>query len=316
MKPDKPDVLSIGNFPDATMRELERRFTLHHFRNLPLPANALSAEVKARIVAIATEANRGATGDMIAALPRLQIVSVFGVGLDLIDLAAARERGIPVTNTPGILADEVADLGMGLMLASARQILYADRFVREGSWAKGPISFGRSVGGKTMGVVGLGAIGRAIADRGAAFRMRVAYHGPRPKADAPYEFVPDVVELARRSDFLMVACKGGPATRHLIDADVLAALGPGGTLINVARGTVVDEAALIVALGDGRLGFAALDVFDDEPNVSPKLLALPNVIVQPHHGSATTETRTAMGQLMIDNVVARLEGRPLPTPVA
>ncbi len=311
----KPDVLSLGNFPEATMAELDRRFTLHHFYDFALPPPGLKPEVAGRIRGIATEANRGANRTLIAMLPRLEVISTFGVGVDAVDLVAARERSIPVTNTPGILADEVADLAIGLMLASARQILIADSFVRNGNWAKGPISFGRSVGCKTMGVVGLGGIGRAIADRGAAFRMRVLYHGPRPKPDAPYTFVPDLVELARQSDYLMVASKGGPATRHLISAQVIAALGPEGTLVNVARGSVVDEAALIAALAEHRLGFAALDVFENEPNVPAELLALPNVIVQPHHGSATTETRTAMGQLMIDNISAHFEGRPLLTPV-
>jgi lactate dehydrogenase-like 2-hydroxyacid dehydrogenase len=166
-----------------------------------------------------------------------------------------------------------------------------------------------------MGVVGLGGIGRAIADRGAGFRMRVIYHGPRRKADAPYELVPDLVALARQSDYLMVACKGGPDTHHLISAAVIDALGPSGTLINVARGSVVDEPAMIAALAAGRLGHAALDVFESEPSPAPELLALPNVIVQPHHGSATLETRTAIGQLMIDNLSAHFAGRPLPTPV-
>ena len=189
------------------------------------------------------------------------------------------------------------------MLASARQILFADRYVRDGSWTtKGPIPLGRSVGGKTLGIVGLGGIGRAIADRAAAFRMRMLYHGPRRKPDAPYEYVADLVEMARQSDYLMVACKGGPETHHLVSAAVIDALGPKGTLINVARGTVVDEPALIKALAEGRLGHAALDVFEHEPRVPPELLALPNVIVQPHQGSATVETRTAIGQLMIDNI--------------
>jgi lactate dehydrogenase-like 2-hydroxyacid dehydrogenase len=188
--------------------------------------------------------------------------------------------------------------------------------VRDGSWAsKGPIPLGRSVGGKTMGVIGLGGIGRAIADRGAAFRMRVIYTGPRRKPDVPYEYVSDVVELARQSDYLMVACKGGPDTHHLVSAAVVDALGPNGTLVNVARGSVVDEAALIAALAEGRLGHAALDVFENEPNPSPDLLKLPRVIVQPHHGSATVETRTAIGQLMIDNLSAHFGGRPLLTPV-
>ena len=309
------DLLSIGGFPEATNAGLASRFAVSRHMNPPAP-DALSVELKARIRAIATEANRGANRALIAALPKLEVISVFGVGTDNVDLAAARERQIPVTNTPGILTDEVADLAIGLMLASARQIIFADGYVRDGSWAaKGPIRLGRSVGGKTMGVLGLGGIGRAIADRGAAFRMRVIYSGPRRKADAPYEFVADVVELARQSDYLMVACKGGPETHHLVSAAVIDALGPEGTLINVARGSVVDEPALIAALSAGRLGYAALDVFESEPVPSPEVLKLPNVIVQPHHGSATLETRTAIGQLMIDNLSAHFAGRPLLTPV-
>jgi lactate dehydrogenase-like 2-hydroxyacid dehydrogenase len=204
------------------------------------------------------------------------------------------------------------------MLASCRQIIYADHYVRSGEWkAKGPISLGRSVTGKTMGVVGLGAIGRQIADRAAAFKMRVLYTGPRRKPDAPYEFVPDLVELARQSDVLMVAALGAPETRHLISAEVIDALGPKGLLINVARGFVVDEAAMIKALQEGRLGWAALDVFDSPPGApNPALVALPNVILQPHHGSATIETRTRIGSYMIANLDAWLSGRPLLTPVA
>jgi lactate dehydrogenase-like 2-hydroxyacid dehydrogenase len=309
------DLLSIGSFPDATNAELARRFVVTRYFQQPAP-EALDAALRGRVRGIATEANRGASRALIAALPNLELISVFGVGTDAVDLAAARERGIPVTNTPGILSDEVADLAVGLMLASARQILFADGYVRDGSWAsKGPIPLGRSVGGKSMGVVGLGGIGRAIADRGAALRMRVLYYGPRRKADAPYEFVGDPVELARQSDYLMVACKGGPETRHLISATVIEALGPKGTLINVARGSVVDEQALIGALANGRLGHAALDVFESAPSPPPELLRLPNVIVQPHHGSATVETRTAIGQLMIDNLSAHFAGQPLLTPV-
>jgi lactate dehydrogenase-like 2-hydroxyacid dehydrogenase len=311
----KVDVLSIGSFPEATNAELANRFAVDRHFHRPAP-EALSAELRSRIRGIATEANRGADRALIAALPKLEVISVFGVGTDSVDLAAARERNVPVTNTPGILTDEVADLAIGLMLASARQILFADRYVREGLWAsKGPIPLGRSVGGKTMGVLGLGGIGRAIADRGAALRMRIVYSGPRRKADVLYEYVADPVELARRSDYLMVACKGGPETRHLVSAAVIAALGSAGTLINVARGSVVDEAALIAALAEGRLGHAALDVFESEPDPSPALLRLPNVIVQPHHGSATIETRTAIGQLMIDNLSAHFAGRPLLTPI-
>ena len=311
----KIDVLSIGSFPAATNVELAKRFAITHHFNRPAP-DALGAELKARIRAIATEANRGADRALIEALPRLEVISLFGVGTDSVDLAAARERHIPVTNTPGILTDEVADLAIGLMLASARQIVFADRYVRDGSWgSKGPIPLGRSVGGKTMGVLGLGGIGRAIADRGAAFRMRIIYSGPRRKPGVPYEYVADIVELARQSDYLMIACRGGPETRHLVSAAVIDALGPAGTLINVARGSVVDEAALIAALAEGRLGHAALDVFESEPNPSPELLKLANVLVQPHHGSATVETRTAIGQLMIDNLGAHFAHKPLLTPV-
>jgi lactate dehydrogenase-like 2-hydroxyacid dehydrogenase len=311
----KPAVLSLGVFPPATMSKLEELFELHHFTVYPLPEGTLAPDVANRIRAIATEANRGATRDLIAALPKLEIISCFGVGIDGIDLAAARERAIPVTNTPGVMADECADLAVGLMLASARQIPYADYHVRSGAWVNGPIPLGRSVGGKTVGVVGLGGIGRAIADRAQAFRTTVLWHGPRPKPDVPYEYVADLVEMARRSDFLMVACKGGEETRGLISTAVIEALGPRGTLINVARGSVVDEPALIERLRDGRLGFAALDVFQNAPRIARDFLELPNVILQPHHGSATVETRTAIGQLMIDNLTAHFAGRKLPTPV-
>ncbi len=256
------------------------------------------------------------TAAKIAALPKLEMIGCFGVGIDMVDVMAARERGIPVTNTPGILGDEVGDLAIGMMLASARQIVFADRFVREGHWQQNPLPLGRSVGGKTMGVLGLGGIGRAIdGPRRLRGRRRSSTAEPRRKPDAPYEFVADVVELARRSDYLMVACKGGPETHHLVSAEVIDALGPKGTLVNVARGSVVDEQALIKALQDGRLGFAALDVFQNAPHVPAELLAHPNVIVQPHQGSATVETRSAMGKLMIDNIVAHFEGRPLLTPV-
>jgi len=311
----KPVVLSLGEFPLATMKALAELFELHHFTIYPLPEGILSPELKARIRAIATEANRGASRALINSLPKLEIISCFGVGVDAIDLAAARERAIPVTNTPGVMADECADLAIGMMLASARQIVAADRYVRSGEWLKGPIGLGHSVGGKTVGVVGLGGIGRAIADRARAFRMKVLWHGPRPKPDAPYEYVADLVELAWRSDFLMVACKGGETTRDLISAPVIDALGPEGTLINVARGSVVDEPAMIERLRDGRLGFAALDVFQNSPRIAAAFLALPNVLLQPHHGSATEETRTAIGQLMIENLTAHFAGRKLPTPV-
>jgi lactate dehydrogenase-like 2-hydroxyacid dehydrogenase len=311
----KPDVLAVGPafaLLPTVMGEMRRHFTVHHVDDYPV---SLEGDLRGRIRGLATEANRGARRELLAMLPKLEIVSLFGVGLDLVDLAAMHERNLPVTNTPGMVGREVADLAIGMMLASARQIVFADRFVREGKWKQGPLPLGRSVHGKTMGIVGLGEIGRAIAERAVAFGMRVAYHGPRRKPDAPYSYASDLVAMARESDFLMVACKGGPETRHLVSADVIAGLGAGGTLINVARGSVVDEAALIAALKSGALGFAALDVFENSPNIDPEFLTLPNLILQPHQGSAARETRETMGLQMVENLRAHFEGRPLPTQV-
>jgi hydroxypyruvate reductase len=311
----KPDVLALGPafaLLPKVMGEMQRYFTVHHRHDYP---TFLDDELSQRIRGLATEANRGARRDLLGLLPKLEIIALFGVGLDLVDLPAARERNLPVTNTPGAVAREVADLAIGMMLASTRQILFADRFVREGRWKQGPLPLGRSVHRKTLGVVGLGGIGRAIADRAVAFGMRVVYYGPRPKPDAPYAYVDDLVALAKESDVLMVACRGGPETRHLVSAAVISALGPEGTLINVARGSVVDEAALITALKAGTLGFAALDVFENSPNINEAFLTLPNVIVQPHQGSAARETREAMGLQVVDNLRAHFEGRQLPSPV-
>lgn len=312
----KPDILYFGSFPQPTVEELHRRFTVHHWPLQPKPEE-IDPAVRATVRLAAIEVNRGINRTLMEALPKLEFISCFGAGIDLVDLAAARERGIPVTNTPGVVGDECADLTIGMMLASCRQIVYADHYVRSGAWKeKGPISLGHGVGGKTLGVVGLGAIGRAVADRAAPFKMRVLYTGPRRKPDAPYEYVPDIVELARQSDFLVVATVGGPETRHLISAEVIDALGPKGTLINIARGSVVDEPAMIKALQDGKLGWAALDVYDSPPgSPNPALLALPNVLLQPHHGSATIETRTRIGQLVLDNLEAWLAGKPLLTRV-
>src|SRR6516162_9728337 len=311
----KPDVLALGPafaLLPKVMGEMERYFTVHHRHDYP---TVLDDKLSQRIRALATEANRGAGRDLLGLLPKLEIIALFGVGLDLVDLPAARERNLCVTNTPGRVAREVADLAIGMMLASMRQILFADRFVREGRWKQGPLPLGRSVHGKTLGVIGLGGIGRAIADRAVAFGMRVVYYGPRRKPDAPYTYVGDLLALARESDVLMVACKGGPETQHLVSAAVISALGPEGTLINVARGSVVDEAALITALKTGTLGFAALDVFENSPNINEAFLTLPNVIVQPHQGSAARETREAMGLQVVDNLRAHFEGRQLPSPV-
>ncbi|BCN38495.1 dihydrofolate reductase [Alicycliphilus denitrificans] len=267
------------------------------------------------IAAVLASADAVVDAALMDQLPNLRLVSVIGVGYDGVDVAAARTRGVAVTHTPGVLDDDVADLALGLMLAVARQIPAADRFVREGRWPQGPMPVARRLSGARCGLVGMGRIGQAIAQRAAAFQMEIAYTARGPKSDLPYAFVPDVRALAGRSDVLVVVTPGGAATRHLIGADVLRALGPQGVLVNVARGSVVDEAALIEALEQGLIAGAGLDVFEDEPHVPERLRALPNAVLTPHVGSATAQTRQAMAGLALGNLVALRQGLPLLTPV-
>lgn len=249
-------------------------------------------------------------------LPALEIISLMGVGYDGIDVAAAIERGIPVTHTPNVLNDEVADLAIGLMLSVARRIPLADRYVRAGRWAKeGPMPLSRKVSGARLGIVGLGRIGQAIAGRAQAFGMSIAYTARSAKADLPYAFYPTAAALAAEVDFLVVITPGGAGTRHMINAEVLAALGSGGYLINVARGSVVDEAALVDALQRGVIAGAGLDVFEKEPHPLEALWALDNVVLTPHMASATVQTRQAMADLAADNLRAHFAGTPLLTPV-
>ncbi len=235
-----------------------------------------------------------------------------GIGVDAIDFEVARARRLVVTNTPNAVADDVADLAMGLLIDRLRHLIDGDRFVRAGKWSSGPYPLARSLTGKRLGIVGLGAIGTALAKRAEAFKLRIKWHGPRPKPHQPYEFVPDLEQLARDSDVLVVACTGGSATRHLIDARIIAALGPQGVLVNVARGSVVDIEALMAALRAGQLGAAALDVLEKQPQVPPELLTFPNVLLTPHLGTNTRETRATMGDMVIANLVAHFEGRRPP----
>lgn len=313
----RPGILAIGEFLPSALATLEPTFSVHRFVDAPPDvAEAIGPPAAASIRGIMMEPNRCVTKSLLDALPNLEIVAVVGVGIDALDVAAARARGIAVTNAPNVLADDVADYAMGLLLASTRLILEGDRHVREGRWAAGAMRLGRSVTGKTLGILGLGQIGRAVARRGEAFGMEVLYTDLAPKPDAPYRFLDSLVELAARSDFLVAACSGGDGTRRTINGEVLAALGPEGTLINIARGSVVDEPALIEMLRDGRVGHAALDVFDNEPHVSAALLALPRVIAGPHHAAGTIECREKLAALAIANVRAKLAGAPLLTPVA
>jgi lactate dehydrogenase-like 2-hydroxyacid dehydrogenase len=311
----KPDIVVAPLLYDRVMEGLDAEFTVHPLWREP-DALAFLGPIKEKIRAFASFTSYPITAALIDALPRLEIIAAMSVGTDHIDLAAARARGIAVTNAPDVLTDCVADIGMALVLSVARRIVVADRFVRDGLWPKGAFPLATKVGGATMGIVGLGRIGKAVAKRAEAFGMRIAYFGRRRQSDVDYPFFEDLVALARESDYLMLTCPGGPATRHLIDAAVIEALGPEGVLVNIARGSVVEEAALVTALRDGKLGGAGLDVYADEPQVPAALLALENVVLLPHLASATRETRAAMGQLMIDNLKAHFAGKPLLTPVS
>ena len=254
-------------------------------------------------------------GALLAQLPALKVVSIFGVGYDGVDVATALARGVPVTHTPGVLTDDVADLALGLVLSVARQIPLADQHVRQGRWPQGALPLGRKVSGARMGIVGLGRIGQAIAHRALAFGMSVAYTARSEKKDSGFAFYPSAAALAAQVDFLVVITPGGAGTRHLINAEVLQALGPQGYLVNVARGSVVDEAALVQALADGSIAGAALDVYADEPHVPPALWAMKQVVLTPHMASATHQTRQAMADLALANMRAGTAGQPLLTPV-
>jgi len=304
----------VGRYPDWEMPEFERDYIVHKLW-LADDRAAFLREVGPKIRAIATNGVLGAGAALIDACPKLEIIACFGVGFDAIDLERAKARGVRVTNTPDVLTEAVADMAFALILASFRRIVEGDAFVRSGAWKKGALSLGRSLGGKTLGVLGYGRIGQAIGRRAPAFGMTVAYCDLAKDLGAPHAYHADPVSLARASDVLVAATAGGAGTRNLVNAAVLDALGPEGVFVNVSRGTVVDEPALIAALADKRISGAALDVFWSEPNIDSRLLGFENVIVQPHHASGTIEARKAMGKLVRDNLAAHFAGRPLLTPV-
>jgi lactate dehydrogenase-like 2-hydroxyacid dehydrogenase len=307
------DLLAAAPPSPLLAPQLHGAFAVHD--RLHLSDAARFAQVAPRIRAITCGGDSTVGADLIAQLPALEIIAVMGVGYDGIDVRAARSRGAIVTHTPDVLNDDVADLALALMLASARQIVRADAFVRSGEWAHGPMPLGRKLSGSRLGLVGIGRIGQGIAHRAAAFGMQVAYTARAPRPALPYAYFPDAQALAAHSDYLVVITPGGAATRGLIDANVLRALGPQGVLVNVARGSVVDEAALVEALERGTIAGAALDVFENEPAVPRRLCELPNVVLAPHIGSATVATRQAMADLVAANLRAHFAGERPPTPV-
>jgi lactate dehydrogenase-like 2-hydroxyacid dehydrogenase len=311
----KPDALLLEPMMAEIEAKLDEGYTIHRLFQTD-DAAAFLAPLAAKVRAIVTGGGTGASVALVDGLPKLEIIAINGIGTDAVDLEQARRRGIRVTTTPGVLTDDVADLGIALLLATMRQVSVGDRFVRDGRWArKEALPLARKVSGKRVGIVGMGRVGRAIAKRAEAFDMRVAYTDIRAFDELAHRFVPELVELASGVDCLIVAASGGPQSRGIVNAAVLDALGPEGVLVNIARGSVVDEAALVAALTSGRLGGAGLDVFVDEPNVPEALWSLDNVVLQPHRASATHETRIAMGELVLANLAAHFAGDALPSAV-
>lgn len=309
----KPTLLLLSPLPADLNEYLAARFNCYQQSQLDEQAAIALAPVVRGIIATGESV---LTREEIARWPALEIIAVLGVGYDGIDLGAARDHGVRVTHTPGVSNEDIADLAMALLLCATRQLLPADRFVRQGRWTAGRYPLTRRVSGGRLGIVGLGRIGRAVAARAEAFGMSIAYTGRTPKTDVPYRWYDDLQALASDVDFLVVCAKGGPETDGLVNAAVLNALGPSGVLVNIARGSLIDEHALVSALRDGRLLAAGLDVFRNEPNIPAALLELPNVVLTPHVASTTEATVRAMADLLFDNLAAHFAGQPVLTPVS
>ncbi len=301
MTSSRPRILQVGRLLPALESRLAARYDVHRLADESDPRAFLAAR-GAEFVGVATSARFGADRALIDALPHLQVISSFGVGLDAIDLDAARARDIAVGHTPDVLNDCVADTAFLLLMDAARQGSAADRFVRRGDWLRGTYPLATRVSGKKLGILGLGRIGRVIARRASGFDMDVRYHNRRPVSDVDYAYEPTLEGLAAWADFLVIASAGGAETRGLVSKEVLRALGPKGFLVNVSRGTVVDQDALVDALANRRIAGAGLDVFEDEPKVPEALFALDNVVLLPHIASGTHETREDMAQLVLDNL--------------
>ncbi|MEO1555875.1 MAG: 2-hydroxyacid dehydrogenase [Pseudomonadota bacterium] len=301
-----PDLLQIGGITDTMRDRLEEHFTIHKLSDGAYPAEAITH--------IATNGHDGVPADVMAACPNLKMVSCYGVGYDAIDTRIAADRGILVTHTPDVLNAEVASTTILLMLASFRNFRHDEAHARSGAWENGGAPLSRSADNRRVGILGLGRIGQAIADKLKAFDADIHYHS-RTQKDVPYTYHASLTDMAKAVEVLICITPGGPSTHRIVNAEVMNALGPDGTLINVSRGSVVDEPAMVSALQEGRLGYAALDVFEAEPKIPDALKTMTNVVLLPHVGSATHETRAAMGALVVDNLIAHLTTGKVHTPV-
>jgi hydroxypyruvate reductase len=310
----KPEIVLLRAVYEPLIEGLERDFTVHRLWTMDAPA-AFLREHGCGVRAAMTTTPFGFRLSDFEALPKLEILACFGPYYNLIDLVAAKARGVAVTHSPDSTAEPVADLAMGMLIAVMRRLCEGDRFVRAGLWPVGVFASGVEVRGKTCGIVGFGRIGREIAKRAAAFDMKIIYHGPRRKDDVAHPYYEDLEAMARDCDCLIITCALSETTRNLIDARILTALGPAGFLINVARGAIVDEEAMIAALENGGIAGAALDVFRDEPQVPPALLRMDNVVLAPHIGTSTREVREGRSQKLLTDLRAHLAGKPLTYPV-
>jgi lactate dehydrogenase-like 2-hydroxyacid dehydrogenase len=301
--------------PAVVVQGLERQFTLHKAWQAP-DKDAFMREVGPEIRGVALGGHTRVDAAFLDRFPKVEIVSSFGVGYDYIDAAEAGRRGVMVTNTPDVLTDEVADLTVGLLIATVRQLPQADRYLREGRWLEKAYPLTATLRGRRVGILGLGRIGKAVATRLEAFGLPIAYHGRNRQADVAYDYYPTLVGLAEAVDILISVAPGSAETDRIVNAEVFRALGPDGIFVNVGRGSVVDEPALVEALRSKTILSAGLDVFTDEPNVPAELIAMEHVVLLPHVGSASVETRRAMGQLVVDNLASWFAGKGPLTPVA
>ena len=309
------EVLMPDDGMPVISQRIAERATLHRLWQAPDREAALAALAPSVRAIVATWHAVKIDAALMSRFPKLEIVSSFGVGYDHIDAAWAGEHGIVVTNTPGVLDEDVADIAMALTIAAVRRLPQAERYLRDGRWPSAPFPLTASLRGRTMGILGLGRIGKQIAKRAQAFGLDIVYHGRKPQSDVPYLYYPTLVGMAKACDVLMVAAPGGAGTRHIVNREIIEAVGPEGIIVNVSRGSLIDETALIEALKDRKLLGAGLDVFEHEPNVPEALLALDNAVLLPHVGSASVHTRQAMADLMIDNLKSWLDGKGPLTPV-